>query len=191
MIILFAVLILFMGILFLPLRVSIKYNNKLSYSLSLGGIPVPMPEGNKKKHRKQKEKESEADKKEDSHEDFSDKLEKSAGRISKYIDILKAALHLTKKYIHMDKLTVQISSGTGEAASTAVSIGILWGSVYSVIGLIGQIITMEAPVININPDYEKASFKAYAKCIISTRIVYIIFIGIIILFKSVRKDKEV
>ena len=86
---------------------------------------------------------------------------------------------------------MEILFGTGEAASTAIGIGLLWGAVYGVLGNLGRIIFVNKHDVKINPDYQKATFKIEGKCIIRSRIVYIIIIAITILIKiKFRRNKN-
>ena len=97
----------------------------------------------------------------------------------------------TQKFLTVEKFIVQITAGTGSAPSTAISTGMLWATVYNVIAVIGTVLIIENPVVEITPDYSQAVFKSYAKCIISARVAYIILIGVVILSKNLsRKGKE-
>lgn len=181
---LIVIFIILICIALLPVRVYVRYNGKLSFSVSVFGIKLGSFGKKKKSVKKTSEKKDSAPEKE---KHFTEEAASLSERIRKFTDKFSAAARLTKKYLKVDKFTVQITVGTGSAPSTAVSVGALWAAVYNIIGLLSAALYVGEPKIEITPDYNNAVFKPYAKCIISTRIVYIILIGIVIL---TRKGKE-
>ena len=185
---LIVIFVILICIALLPVRVYVRYNGKLSFSVSVFGIKLGSFGKKKKTAKKTSEKKESAPEK---GKRFTEEAASLSERITKFItkftDKFSAAARLTKKYLKVDKFTVQITVGTGSAPSTAVSVGALWAAVYNIIGLLSAALYVGEPKIEIMPDYNNAVFKPYAKCIISTRIVYIILIGIVIL---TRKGKE-
>lgn len=167
----------------LPVRVYFRYNGKLSFAVSVCGIKIK-PFKRKKKAAQESEKKESAPEKE---KRFTEETATLSQRITGFTDKFNAAARLTKRFLRVESFAVQITVGTGGAPSTAVSVGVLWAAVYNVIGLLSGALYLSDPKVEITPDYNNAVFKPYAKCIISTRIVYIILIGIVIL---TRKGKE-
>ena len=58
----------------------------------------------------------------------------------KFADSFKTASKLMQKFLTVEKFVVQITAGTGSAPSTAISTGMLWATVYNVIGVIGNVV---------------------------------------------------
>lgn len=182
--VLIVIFIILICIALLPVRIYVRYNGRLSFSVSVCGIKLGSFGRKKKTAKKDSENKESAPEKE---KRFTEETASLSERITRFSDKFSAAAQLAKKYLKVDKFTVQITVGTGGAPSTAVSVGALWAAVYNIIGLLGAALYVGEPKIEITPDYNNAVFKPYAKCIISTRIVYIILIGIAIL---TRKGKE-
>ena len=179
------ILIALVIILFLPLRAEISFNDgKLLANLKLLFFKIKL------KNNKDKKKKA-ATKKKSEEAVFSDKLIRLQEKLLHFSDIYKKTSRLTRKYLNVKKLTVHITAGTGDAATTAVSVGVLWGIVYNFIGALGLFLYIDNPDVSITPDYNESKFKSNLQCIISTRIVYIIIIMISILINNkVRRKKN-
>ena len=123
---------------------------------------------------------------------FKFKLKKTKGKKKKDAPKKKSEEAVfSDKYLNVKELTVNLTVGTGDAATTAVSVGVLWGIVYNFIGALGLFLYIDNPNVSVNPDYSESKFKSKVQCIISTRIVYIIIIMISILIKNkVRRKKN-
>ena len=182
----FIAVILPVCIFLLPFKVIIELNDrKIIFKFFLSGIPVG----------KLRQKEKNEDSKNVSTNDKVKNTEKSiitlSEKIKKIRELFKTTVKLTKKYIRIENITVDIEEGTGDAASTAVSAGILWTTVYSLISAIGRIASINKHNVQITPVYSESLFSVNGKCIIKTRIVYIIFIAVTILYKrKAKKAKE-
>lgn len=181
-----AILIILVGILFSPLRIEASYQEKyIPVKIFIAGIPVfkltPKKNDQKKSDKSPNEK---AVKLENDMWTFGE-------RIKHFADLYTTTVRLFKEYVSIDSVKLQINVGTGDAASTAISTGVLWGAVYGLLGIIGSIMYINKHDVHINPVYEKAAFSLDGKCIIKSRIAYIIFIAITILIKiKSRKGKE-
>ena len=181
-----AILIILICILYLPLKIEVSYKEtRLTVRAFFAGIPVF------KLNPKGKEKDSSPR----TPEEKVKKMEKDTlsfgEKIKHFADIFKTTVKLLRKYVSFDNVNLQIDVGTGEAATTAVSTGILWGAVYGLMGIIGSIMYINRHNVQINPVYARPEFSLNAKCIIKSRIAYIIFIAITILIKiKSRKGKE-
>lgn len=174
-------------LLFLPLKVVFSYHEKVfSTKVFIFGVRV-FKHSPKPKNKK--------DKKKDNAEDMVKKAEKSVGnlgeRIRHYASVSKKATTLARKYAKIKSIRLRMKIGVGDAPSTAISTGIIWGQVYTLIGIIGSIMYIDNHDVEITPVYNESVLSLDGECIIESRIVYIIFIAITILIKiNSRKGKE-
>ncbi len=179
-----AVLILILTcILFLPVTAELSYKEKAELKISFLKIPIYRTEF------KRKEKESATP------EEKAKTIEKASGKLGKKIDgfkeFYKIATRLLSKYVTIDSISLKLDFGTGDAPSTAILIGVLWASLYGVIGRIGSICKIKKHDVFINPHYNEETFSFEGKCIIKSKLAYIIIIAITILMKiKSRKGKE-
>ena len=183
----FVAVIIIIFILCAPVRAQLSFKDqKASGKLYLWKIPIY------KKSVKEKKAEGRTKSSpEEKVKTFQKSSKKLSERIRTFSELRRNTVRLIKKYIKLETVSVDISFGTGEAASTAIGVGLLWGAVYSVLGNLGRIIFVNKHDIKINPDYQKATFKTEGKCIIRSRIVYIIIIAITILIKiKFRRNKN-
>lgn len=113
-----------------------------------------------------------------------EKSSKNLGeRIKAFASLCRIAVKLIRKLVRIEGISVNICIGTGDAATTAISVGALWAAVYTLLGVVGRIIFIDKHDVKINPDYTRSTFLAEGECIIKSRIVYIIIIAITILVK--------
>lgn len=120
---------------------------------------------------------------------------KSAGKVlskpEKFPGLYKSCINLLGKYVQVKSIVLNITVGTSDAATTAIGVGALWAAVYSLIGIVASIVTVDKHNVNIVPDYVNAVFSLNGKCIIRSRVVYIIIIVLTILMKiNPKKGKE-
>lgn len=183
-----AILIILICILFLPLKIEASFREKqLAVRVFLVGIPVFKLKPSLKEKKEQQPSKTPEEKVE--------KLEKDTRtlgeKIKHFADVFTTAVKMLRKYVSIENVSLKIDVGTGEAATTAVSTGVIWGAVYGLLGIIGSIMYINKHNVQINPVYTHAAFSFDAKCIIKSRIAYIIFIAITILRKmKSRKGKE-
>ena len=173
-------------LLFLPLRIVFSYHEKV-FSTKVFAIGVQIFKHSPKTQKK--------DKKKDNAEETVKKAEKSVGKLSDkirhYASISKKATTLARKYAKIKSITLKMKIGVGDAPSTAISTGIMWGQVYTLIGIIGSIMYIDKHDVEIAPVYNENVLSLDGECIIESRIVYIIFIAITMLIKiNSRKGKE-
>lgn len=169
------ILVILVLLLIAPLKVLLEYENeKFKLNVFLYGIKVFSMKKKEKKTPK-------------SPQGKAEKFEKDANKLAfKLLDILelyRTAVRLLKKFVSLDSVNLKIRIGTGDAATTAISTGALWAAVYNILGIIGRIMYINSHKVEITPDYSDESFIADGKCIIKSRVVYIIIIAILILFK--------
>ncbi len=96
---------------------------------------------------------------------FFDKLSGYLELAEEFLGPLRRAV---RRLIKAESITADITVGTGEAPSTAVTTGMLWSVGYGLISIIDRIFKVESHKLQISPYYEKAAFKAEAGCILRT-----------------------
>ncbi len=173
--ILAVILIILLLLLLAPLKVVSEYDEKkFKLNVYLYGVKVFS--------LKKKDAASSASP-EEKAEKVKKKSEDVALKISDILKLSKTTLRLLKKYVSVTLIKLDIIIGTGDAATTAVNTGALWAAVYGLIGVIGRIVYIDSHKVNISPDYAQSIFDIKGKCIIKSRVVYIIIIAITILMK--------
>lgn len=177
-------LVILIFILFLPVKAELLYKEQARVKVYFSGIPIyrkTLKKGDKDKNKNPEEK--------------SQKLEKNSLKLGEKIDAVREFYKLTTKllnrYVKLEEIAMKVELGTGDAPTTAISIGALWGVLYGLIGKIGTICEIKKHNVEINPNYNGAVFSFEGKCIIKSSIAYIIIIAITILMKiKSRKGKE-
>ena len=99
-------------------------------------------------------------------------------RIKLFCKVSKYTLRIIKKYVSIASVNAEFTIGTGNAATTAVSTGVIWASAYNLLGIIGRIAYIDNHNLRVNPDYTNTVFNLKGECIIKSRLVYIIFISL-------------
>ena len=153
-----AVLLLLTALLCVKVKISIRYNGKLSFKFYIAGFEV-----SSKLFKRKKQSSDEETLSENNEAQFAENTGKLAENAKSFAECFKTASKLTQKFLTVEKFVVQITAGTGNAPSTAISTGMLWATVYNVIGVVGNVVYIENPVVEITPDYSQAVFKSYAK----------------------------
>lgn len=182
-VILGVVLAVIILILFAPLKLSLSFeNSRFRAKVVLAGIPIYTYKGKKDKKSV-----------DEAVEDRVKSLEKdtlSLGEKIKHLaSVSRLAARLLGKYTFIKDFGLKLSIGTGDAATTAVSVGLGWAAIYNLLGILGRIVSIDNHSVEISPDYSRQVFSAEGKCIIKSRIVYIIIIAITILLK-IKSRKE-
>ena len=123
--------------------------------------------------------------------DFTEKSVSLTEKITTFCQIYRHATRLTQKYLHVRRFRAKVVFGTGDAALTAINAGMLWTVVSNITALLNDIVFIPKPKLSVVPKFNEICFKAEVNCIISARIVNIIFIAAVIFFKyKSRKGKE-
>lgn len=179
-----AILIILICILFLPLKAELIYEEQMSVRVFFSGIPVykNILKGKRKETLK-------------SPEEKAKKLEKNSNKLGDKIDgfrsFYKMTVKLLKRHVSLEEIRIKVNFGTGEAATTAILTGVLWGALYGLIGRLGHICYIKKHNVDITPFYNETKFSFEGKCIFKSNLAYIIFIAITILVKiKSRKGKE-
>ncbi len=93
-------------------------------------------------------------------------------------DIKIFAEYISDKCIIFENLSLAIDFGTGDAAHTGVLTGALNGVVYTALSAIHHNTTVKKWDVKITPDFEREKFDIQYLCIVRVRIMHIISIGI-------------
>ena len=108
------------------------------------------------------------------------KSDSALSKIRKITKISRTAARLMKTRVSVEEAEINIRIGTGDAAVTAVSTGALWAAAYNFLGVVGRLMYIKKHEVQIVPDYANSVFSPDVKCIIKSRVVYIIIIAITI-----------
>ena len=174
MIIFLAVIAIIVLLLFVPVKVEIRFKNKKTdIRVKALGIPIkriPPAKEIRETHAHTREM-------------FEKDTKKFTQKLHDFAAAYKSAVRLTRKYVKIENVEVRINFGTGEAASTAVSTGVLWSLVCSGVSAISYVAKTNKPTIEITPHFNECFFNCDGMCIISSRLVHITIIALKILLK--------
>lgn len=174
----FLAVIIIAFILCAPARAELAFKDKKAWGrIFLWKIPIYKISPKSKKEDETKKTPQEKVK------SFEKSSKKLGEKIKEFASLCRTAVKLLRKFVKLERVSLDISVGTGDAATTAISTGALWAAVYTLLGIIGKIIYIDKHDVKINPDYSRAALCAEGECIIRSRIVYIIIIAITILVK--------
>ncbi|MBC7766334.1 MAG: DUF2953 domain-containing protein, partial [Hyphomonadaceae bacterium] len=87
---------------------------------------------------------------------------------------VKHAFAYLKKHLRMRTLIFELHYGTGDAAYTGVSYGLIWAVLGNVYAQLDRLLIIQHPKITIKPDFQNLRFEIQAQCIISFRLIHII-----------------
>ncbi len=182
--IIIAILVILVCIMLLPVKAELFYKEQISLRILFLNIPIYKTTLKQNENKTSK-----------TPEENAEKIEKNSKKLGEKIDAFREFYKITtsilKKYVSLEEIEIKIDFGTGDAPTTAISIGALWGVVYGLLGRISSICKMKKHDVQINPHYNESVFSFEGKCIIKSNLVYIIFIMITILMNiKSRKGKE-
>ncbi len=177
------ILLILILILFFSVRVELRYKDgKFRLDVYICSIKV---------YSLKKKEKSRPESTEEKTAEFEKKTKKLSLKLKHFMDICGFAVKLLRKYVSITFLQMKVKVGTGDAAVTAVSVGALWAAIYGVLGTVGQIVYIDKHSVEVMPDYANTVFECEGECIIKSRVVYIIIIAILILYKiKTLKGKE-
>ncbi|MDO4618952.1 MAG: DUF2953 domain-containing protein [Clostridia bacterium] len=187
------ILLLIGTLLFLPLRLIFTFEKTdesaaLRLWLKVGFFKTLLVPGKKKK-KKAKPKKEKTKKK----TSVSEKIESAISLYNRVWDDLKEILvYAAKNSLKFEDLTFHLNYGTGDAAYTGISYGVISGIVYGIWGIIANNAILKKYDINISPDYQKACLSLDGRCIVKVRNVHIIIIAIktLKLIRKIRKESD-
>lgn len=183
-IILAIVLAVIILILFAPLRFVLTFENSdFSAKVVLAGVPVYSYKSDSENKEKKSSKKSVDVAVEDKVKSFERDTLSLGEKIKAITSVSRLGARLLNKYVCIKNFTLRLRIGTGDAATTAVSVGLIWAAIYNLLGIVGRIVYIDNHSVEITPDYTGQVYFAEGKCIIKSRVAYIIIIAITILLK--------
>ena len=174
------ILIVFLLLLFLPLKVIVSADKKdVIIVVKLAGMKIFkfLPRKNKNSEDKPKKSAKEM------VDNIEGKSQSLCDKIKFYTNLSKTAVKLIRKYVLIESISVKIDIGTSDAPSTAICTGALWSVIYQILGVIGSVMYINENHVEITPDFNNVRFSAKGKCIIKSRLAYIIIIAIVMFIK--------
>lgn len=193
-------------ILFLNIRLGIKYvgigeNQNFTLNISLVKtifkIEIPFIDTEKKYHqwgflfkKRTKQRKIGDNQKEQkefiSFEKIKDVSEKAYDTFQKYLDVLIAFNRYMKKKIKCENFSLKMNYGLGDAALTGISAGMLWGVIYSLLGVLDRYFEFLEMDVAINPDFNDIKLQMEFNCIFKIKIVHIIIVILIVLYTFIK-----
>ena len=170
------ILVLFLLLLFVPIKVVLKKDDFYIQVLFFKW----------RKSSKKQEKSQNLPKKKKSRVSYVKKI------ITFSEDIKNLAEYISQRCIVFENLFLAIDFGTGDAAHTGMLTGALNGAVYTVLSAIHHNTTLKKWDVKITPDFEREKFDIQYLCIVRVRIIHIISIGIkaLGLYRKIKTRKE-
>ncbi len=191
-------LIFLIVFLFLKIRLEIAYKKenekkgKLNLKVTFFGGKISKELSLKDK---QKTKKKGSEKKDEENLTFDEKIREKQLIFKKMRYVWSKSKKKIRKSIFAEKISLDMRVGFEDAFVTGITVGSLWALVYTVIGLLSDIIRIKVPKVNINPLYNEDCFEADAKCTVASSPANIIGIGLKILIsyciikKKIEKEK--
>ena len=175
--------------LFLPLTVSLDFKEELTYKIKLAFFKV-YPGKEKANQTPQEEntsKESSA-----SQKGFFTKLKEKrgfVGAVKEIFSFLKDCLPTFKKFLRFvkfDKVRVDITVASEDAAKTAIDYGIVCSATYPVLAFVDSIANVRYKKIDVKTDFESKKSSLSFSLSIKTQVIYILILAFGI-FKEYQK----
>jgi hypothetical protein len=95
----------------------------------------------------------------------------------------------TLSHIRCTELQWNTRIGIGDAADTAVSVGVLWGLKTNLLGFLFKYLTLDAetkPKLSVDPQFNRTHFSTMMMCIVRVRLGYAILAGLLFLVRIMR-----
>ena len=198
------ILLFLIVLLLIPVSVEAGYFDSFSARIRYGGIKVldtskvkkPKKEKPKKKEKKKPKSDKKAKSESPKKENFITRIFKEKGKIGgvKFcFAVLKAALSKTVwliKKISIEKMFLDITVSSEEAAATAVTYGTVCAAVYPVIAVIKENTKIGVSEVNISTDFDKISPIVKAAITFKTRLIYAVIAAVSLFFRYLQIKKE-
>ena len=176
-------------LLILPVQIELKFSatdkNAFSeYNVTIAGIEAV----NSKKQTKKKKVSQKGD-----TQNKKNKSYKISDVINIYNvfseDIHKLIEYSANNALVFKNIDIRIDYGTGDAATTGITYGIISGIIYTLTGIIDSVCGVQSKSIQLSPDFFNSLFTADCGCILRLRNVHIIIIAIkfLLLMSKIRK----
>ena len=192
-----AIILLFLGLLFLPVDVSLSYRENLKVKFRFSGIRVytlkEKKEGKKKVKKAKKEKAKTPKKKKTKKPSFFKKLTNKygfTGTIRLLFGFLKDLFPHIKgllRHIKFKRICLNIVIAEGDAAQTAISYGKVCAAAYPSLAFFNSLYGLEYKKINISSDFNSGNSKIEASLNIRLRI----FFCLVAIFKIYNEYKKI
>ena len=157
-------------ILNLPVKVNLDFKNfYLKSRVTLFKIPIY------KWHSKDKENGLSSLSVEEQVKEFEGQTITISEEIKLLIEFFKSVFYLLEHYVVVKSLSLKVKVGTGDAATTAICVGIVWAAVYNLLGFIGKIVEIDEHSVESVPEYKEQVFSVNGNCIIRTKL-FMLFI---------------
>ncbi len=178
LIIMAIILIFLCFIMFMPLGIGAKYENGAFIVAKLAFFSFEIP-FNKVIRKKEKGSTSDMHRKNAPEKE----IEKGINKLDFILTLFGDFRRFVRKGISLGEFDLRMVFGTSEAASTAVSVGLLYTLIYNFLGLADKIVEVKNPVVKIQPVFNEATFSIYAKGIIKTTLAHIIATATVFAYK--------
>lgn len=162
----FVAVVLFFILLLLPIRAIIRVNDETDFYIKVLWFKIKPSKSTKTKKTKPS-----SVKKRNTKE-----LLKKVLALGE--DIKEFLSFAARKCLVVDNLDLKLEFGTGDAAHTGIACGGLNGVAYTAMSAIHHNTTVKKWNILITPDFEREIFSIRFDCIVRTRLLHIINIGI-------------
>ena len=158
-------------LLFSEITVDIEYKDKkLTVLIKNGFLRIrlyPKTDKNTEKEKKDKNENSEKSYAERTIDGIKEKYEE-------YKKIIHLFLKSMRYRIKVKKLEMGLEYGTGNAATTGILYGVIWGLISGAYNTLSLFFNMEYPKVEIVPDFQKSKFDFTFSGILRVRLVHII-----------------
>lgn len=183
--IILGIILLILLLLFIPIGIGAKYENGAFVLVKVAFFKKEIPinkliSGSKKKKKQKEEKPRKPE----------EELEKNIVGLDFILSLLGDFRRFVRKRISLYSFSIDIRFGTADAASTAVTTGLMWSLIYNLLGLIDKIMYVDNPKVNITPVFNEATFSTRAEGIIKTRLAHIIATAIVFAYKFLKYKKH-
>ena len=107
-------------------------------------------------------------------------------------DVFKALGYAARHGIKIELLNFRLNFGGEDAAAVGMLYGLVNAAVYTVLGVMHNVLFIKKWTVDIIPDYKHEIFDLKVDCILRTRLVHIIVIGIkfIKILTFIKKEKN-
>ena len=187
--ILFLIVVLLIAYILIVLlsetKIEIKYKEKkLDLVITNCFLKIKLsPKSNKNKDKLKKGENSEKSEAER-------KIDGLKKKYSEYKEIINIFLKSMRYRIKMNKVELSLEYGTGNAATTGMLYGVIWGIVTGTYNTLSLFFNMDFPKPKIVPDFQNSKFDFAFSGIFRVRLVHIINVLIKIYFRCKKQTER-
>lgn len=181
-VVLLILLIILSLILFLPIRVVIKYPSEIVFKLIIFGIPVKIPKGKKSKDSKSSSNSEKSERK--VFETFKKRgFVKSMKMLYNILSACSEALKKLMSEITVNKFKVLIKTGAHDSASAAIRYGQASAVFYPLLSLFNSVASPKEFFAEIRPDFSDNSLSANIELDFSSNIFRMLCVFFVVIKK--------